>query len=148
MTTEQKTSTSGVNSDEMVSRIDAATSEASNDIDPESLEAQLRLLLPGATFWTRERIDLPRQLAQMAENADVHVIGGPPPMWRAHAVWTVPNGQPFEGVWQTAVNPCKSAPHLNHIIINGPDTELTRDQITTGDAIDLLAAVSGIKSKS
>ncbi len=106
-----------------------AQSDTAGDMDPESVEAQLRQLLPGhACFKTS---------MHMARGQE-----GPAPVRVAHVVWSTPTG-----VWQLTTYPCIDDSSLHHIQVDGPDTDVSRDHLTVSQVVDLLRALGTLPAK-
>lgn len=138
MTTEQaKTSTARGDQDDVLGRIDAATS-SSSDIPADSLEAKLRLVLPGHTFYKKES-GIPAPVQRLLDSIGGELLGASKTNELLAAVWTVPTG-----VWLVKAQECSKAEGRYHIIIDGPDTDLDRDDLSPQQVLDLLAAVGAI----
>ncbi len=123
--------------DDVLDRIDAATS-GHDDIAPESLEAKLRLVLPGHTFFRKDS-GLPEHLQRMAESVGGVIVGGPKVNEMLAAIWTVPTG-----VWMVKAQECVSTEGHYHVVIDGPETDLNRDDLSVQQVLDLLTAVGAI----
>jgi hypothetical protein len=138
MTTEQvKTSTTRGDQDDVLDRIDAATS-STGDIAADSLEARLRLVLPGHTFFKKES-GVPEQIQRFLASVGGELVGAPKTNEMLAAIWTTPTG-----VWLVKALECSKAEGRYHVVIDGPDTDLDRDDLSPQQALDLLAAVGAI----
>lgn len=114
-----------------------ADQPARDDIDPQSIEARLRLRLPGHTYFrTEAAVPEPiRQLlgstgsAQLLAQIGDRVVKIPT---RTVATWSTP-----EGLWSVGVEECHSDGGY-HLAVNGPDTDITRDQLSADQVMELL----------
>jgi hypothetical protein len=140
MTTEQKPShTAGVGNDDLMDRIDTVTADTSrdDDIEPGSMEARMRMLLPGHTFFQVET-GIPEPIQRLLDGIGAELEGAPK-VRVLSAVWSTPSG-----VWMFKVQECARTTDSFHMKIDGPDTEMERQHLTQDQVIDLLAAVGAI----
>jgi len=138
MNTEQaKTSTTRGDQDDVLDRIDAATS-STGDVAADSLEAKLRLVLPGHTFYKKET-GIPQPIQNFLDSIGGELAGAPKTRGLLAAIWTTPTG-----VWMVKAQECSQTEGQYHVIIDGPDTDLDRDHLTSRQVLDLLAAVGAI----
>jgi len=139
--------------DEMVAKIDAATAGYDDDT-VETLEQRLRLLIPGHSYWEREKVqpELPGPVAAMLgklniDPDDVKFVGddgGAPEM--VSVSWSTP-----EGFWVVQFAPCVGHEETDdsqvstwHVVVQGPGTKLSRDHLSIGQTVDLLRLVGAI----
>lgn len=139
MTTEQKAAT-GRTDDDLVNRIDAATADAqSEDVKPGSLEARLRLILPGHTFFKKGR-GIPAPIQRLLDTIGGELVGATDAPEVVGAIWSTPGG-----VWMVKTQQSKhSGNEMYHLEVDGPDTDLERDDLTQDQVVDLLGAVGAI----
>lgn len=116
------------------------------------LEARLRLLVPGNTFWRHRRPpaeeikqfaqEVGEQLAEQmgGQLAATQILGDIDLPAKIAAIWTSP-----DAVWMLAFRRCGDEVPLYHVSISGPDTKVSRKDITVDSAVDLLASVGAIK---
>ncbi len=139
--------------DQMAAKIDEALADThltandshsgdssdSSDVDPESLEAQLKLALPAYTYFQRHTA-LPKAVQALAQHlgASAEDLAGAPEVIKA--VYTVP-----EGVWMIEIGVCHGGEHGYKLVIDGPDTDLTREPKTVTELLDILRFVGAAK---
>jgi hypothetical protein len=122
-----------------------ADSSGSDDIQPGSLEAELRLRCPGWTFWSSKPA-VPAPIAAFAERMremGAEVVGENAPQL-VKAIWTFP-----DGAWIIEFRRCLGVEaEVYHLEVDGPGTELRREHVSTADAIELLVSVGALKPQS
>jgi hypothetical protein len=118
------------------------------------LEASLRQLLPGNTFWRHMR-PVPEVLKQFAEEvgeqlaeqmggqlAATQIVGDLDRPQKTAAVWTYP-----DAVWMLDFRRCgDSELTLYHVNISGADTKLSRTDVTADQAVQLLTSIGAIRT--
>ncbi len=113
----------------------------SDDIDPDSLEGRLRLVLPGHTYFETGAV-LPGPIRSLLEKlgaSDDQVVKmGAPTAVRA--VFSEPRG-----LWQLGVGTCHSGEHGYQVVVDGPGTDITREVRTVDDVIDLIRVLGAVK---
>lgn len=144
MSTTDKTASAGRRDDaELLNQIDQVVRPGA-DVEPDSLEARLRLLLPGHTYFQRDEQDVPPIISQLADRLGARIAGSVSAgvSTVVKAVWSTPTG-----VWM--VKGHTHGEHATyHFMVDGPDTEVARDGLTVDQVVDLMQAVGAIPRSS
>jgi hypothetical protein len=140
-TTDHKTTTAARAADsDLMDRIDTVTADTEPaDIDPDSIEARLRLVLPGHTFFTKESA-LPEPIQQLLKSVGGELVGGQEIPDVLGVIWSTPTG-----MWRVKTRECPHHSGSYRVNIDGPDTELERGDLSIDQVLDLLGAVGAIK---
>ncbi len=119
--------------------IDAATDAAERDAEP-TMEQELRLLLPGHTYFKVDN-GLPGPLQRLADATGAEIIGidGSRVPTSVSAYYTCP-----AGLWMIAVRQCSADDQVFNVKIDGPDTEVEREHLSRDRVFALLLAVGAI----
>lgn len=127
---------------DLTDRIDAEIADAAagkEDIEPGSLEARLRLLFPGHTFW-QKKSGMPAPLARLVERIGAEIVGLPEVPEQLTAIWSTPTG-----VWMIAIQACtQTRGETYHLKVEGPDTEVEREHLSADQVVEMLTAVGAI----
>lgn len=117
---------------ERLATVHATEQPGTDDIVPGSVEALLRLNLPGHTFFQTDTA-VPRIIRQIIEQtgADAGAIEGAPK--RRNAIFTTP-----KGIYIVQVTSYHGEDHGYRVEIDAPDTEVKRSVATPEDVIRLL----------
>lgn len=140
-----------VTAEELAAKIDEAIAgthvsddderAGSGDVDPESLEGQLRLALPGHTYF-RTGSAFPAAVKDLlakfgATEEQLAESGGPVAI---QALYTEPTGY-----WMIHIASCHKGSHGYQVSVDGPSTEIARQVESVSDVLSLLRVLGAIK---
>lgn len=111
------------------------------DVDPNSLEGQLKLALPGHTFF-RTSAAIPDGLKGILEKLgasddQVVTMGGPQLL---QAMFTEP-----DGYWLLKIGSCHDGSHGYRVSVDGPGTDVQRECDSVDAVLNLLRILGAIK---